>query len=101
MDLISERLLQDEKNVIAMEVKEIATNIWWFNLPIIRGSSLRWNKGSCQNRGATNFGEAKHQAKSREMENALYTNSFNVIPTYGVVPPSQPHPSSIQSPMFN
>ena len=41
MDLISERLLQDEKNVIAMEVKEIATNIWLFNLPIIRGSSLR------------------------------------------------------------
>ena len=57
------------------------------------------NKGSCQNRGATNFGKAKHQVKSREIQNAPDINSFNVTPTYGLVPPSQP--SSIQSPTFN
>ena len=45
--------------------------------------------------------KAKYQAKSREMQNAPYTSSFNVTPTYGLVPPSQPYLSSIQSPTFN
>ena len=37
--------------------------------------------------------KAKHQAKPREMQNALYTN--NDTPTYCLVSSSQPYPSSI------
>ena len=45
--------------------------------------------------------KAEHQAKSREMQPAHYTNSFNATPTYGQVPPSQPYSSLTQSPTFN
>ena len=45
--------------------------------------------------------KAEHQAKSREMQHAPCTNSFNVTPRYGLMPPSQSYSSSIQSPTFN
>ena len=44
--------------------------------------------------------KTKHQAKSRQMQNAPYANSFIVTPTCGLVPPSQLYPSSMQSPTF-
>ena len=105
IDLVSQRLLKDEKNVNAMEVRETA-----------KSPEQIFGDLICQLLGEIPDGEikdlakleaqqilvkAKHQAKSRETQNAPYTNSFNVTATYGLVPPSQPYPSSIQSPTFN
>ena len=105
MDLVSQRLLQDEKNVNAMEVKETARSserifgdlIWQLLGEIPDGKIKDLAKIEVQQI----LVKAKHQAKSREMQNAPYTNSCNVTPTYGLVPPTQPYPSSIQSPTFN
>ena len=84
MVLISKRLLQDEKNVNAMEVKETAKRP-----EQIFGDLI------CQLLEGIPGGETKdlakievQQAKSREIQNALYTNSFNATPTYGLVSPS-------------
>ena len=78
MDLVSQRLLQDEKNVNAMEVKETAKSperiFGDLICQLLGGNSWLWNKGSSQNRGATNFGKSKDQAKPREMQNSPYTN---------------------------
>ena len=105
MDLVSQMLLQDEKNVNAMEVKETA-----------KSPERIFGDLICQLLGEIPDGEikdlaeievqqilvkAKHQAKSREMQNAPYTNSFDVTPTYGLVPPSLPYPSPIQCPTLN
>ena len=92
MDLVSQRLLQDEKNVNAMEVKEIA-----------KSPECIFNDLICQLLGEVQqiLVKAKHQPKAREMQNAPYTNSFNVTLTYGLVPRSQPYVSSIQSPTLN
>ena len=99
MDLVSQRLLQDEKNISALEFKKTAKSPGQIFGDLI-----------CQLLGKIPDGEikaqqilvkVKHQAKSREMQTAPYTNSFNVTPIYGLVPPSQPYPSSIQSPTFN
>ena len=105
MHLVSQRLLHDDKNVNSMEVKETA-----------KSPERIFGDLICQLLGEIPDGEikdlakievqqilvkAKHQVKSREMQNAPYTNSFNVTPTCGLVPPSQPYPSSIQSPTFN
>ena len=45
--------------------------------------------------------KAKHQAKFNERQNAPYTNSFNVTPTYGLLSPSKPYPPSIHSLTFS
>ena len=100
MDLVSQRLLQHDKNVNAMEVKETAKSA-----EQIFGDLFCQLLRGVPDDEITNVQQillkAKYQAKSREMQNAPYTSSFNVTPTYGLVPPSQPYLSSIQSPTFN
>ena len=103
-DLASKRILQDKKNVNAMKINEIS-----------KSPEQIFGDLICQLLGQISNGEVKDLvkielqqmlikaklAKSREMQNAPYINSFNVTPTYGLVPPSQPYPSSIQFPTFN
>ena len=105
MDLVSQRLLQDEKNVNPMEVKETA------KIPErIFGDLICQLLGKIPNGEIKDLAKievqqilikAKHQAKSREMQNTTYTNSFNVTPRYGLVPSIQTYTLSIQSPTFN
>ena len=79
IDLVSQRLLQDEKKVNAMEVKETAKSLERIFDDLI-----------CQLLGEIRDGEIKvlakievhqilvkamHQAKSREMQNAPYTST--------------------------
>ena len=104
MDLVSQRRVQ-WKNVNGLEIKETA-----------KSSEQIFGDLICQLLGEIPDGKikdlasievqqilvkAKDQTKSRKMQNALYTNSFNVTPTYALVPPSRSYPSSIQSPTFN
>ena len=104
MDLVLQRLLQDEKNVNPMEVKETAKSLERIFGDLICQLLGEFPDGEI--RGAKTevqqiLVKAKHQAKSREMHNVPYTNLVNVTPIYNLVPPNQPYPSSIQSLMFN
>ena len=105
MDLVSQKLLQDEKNVSAMYVKETAKipeRIFGYLICQLLGQIPDGEiKDLAKIEVQQILVKAKHQAKSGEMQNAPYTNSFNVTPTYGLVPPSQPYTSSIQSPKVN
>ena len=105
MDLSSQKLLQDEKNVNATEIKETAKipeGIFGYLICQLLGQIPDGEiKDLARIEVEQILVKAKHQAKSGEMQNAPYTNSFNVTPTYGLVPPSQPYPSSIQSPTIN
>ena len=84
MDLISQRPLQDEKNVNSIEVKETEKSserifgdlIYQLLGEISDGEIRDLTKIEVQQI----LVKAKHQAKSREMQNAPYTNSFNVAP---------------------
>ena len=91
MDLVSQRLLQDEKNVSAMEVKETAKSP-----ERIFGDLICQLLGEVPDSEIKDLAKrelqqilvrAKHQAKSRETQNAPHTNSFNITTTFDLVPP--------------
>ena len=84
MDLVSQRPFQNEKNVNSIEVKETEKSserifgdlIYQLLGEISDGEIRDLTKIEVQQI----LVKAKHQAKSREMQNAPYTNSFNVAP---------------------
>ena len=116
MDLVSQRLLQDEKSVNAMEVKETAKNperifddlicqllgeIPGGEIKDLAKIEVQQTLVKAKQKTTKKKKTKKKQAKFRKMQNAPYTNSFNITPTYGLVLSSQPYPLSIQSPTFN
>ena len=105
MYLVSKRLLQDEKDVNEMEVKETAQSPKRIFGDLIFQLLGELPDGALKDLAKIEVQQvlvkAKHQAKSREIQNTPCTNSFSVTGTCGLLPPSQPYPSSIQSPSFN
>ena len=85
MELVSQRLLQDEKFFNAIEVKETAKSSERIFGDLISQLLRETPDGEIKNLAKREVQQvlvkAKHQPKFREMQNPPYINSFNVTPT--------------------